>query len=97
MSDLWRAYDGVENLPQAYEHLRVNHSLNFVDPVTGAHTQTVEGTWQKFKNKLKRSYGLNNSRFEDHLQEFMWRRIFADDQMGFYNFWRHVAEPFPCE
>ena len=31
MSDMWKTYD----------YLKVNHSLNFVDPITGAHTQRV--------------------------------------------------------
>ena len=40
MSDMWRAYGGIAAM--GFQHLTVNHQLNFVDPVTGAHTQTVE-------------------------------------------------------
>lgn len=57
ISDLWGAYRTVSNLPQGYQHLTVNYCINF-DPNTGAHTQSIESTWQKFKLKMKRQYGL---------------------------------------
>lgn len=50
-SDLWRAYGGIAGLPEGYQHLTVNHSENFVDPQTGAHTQNVENMWMRFKKK----------------------------------------------
>ena len=45
MSDLWRSYDCLKD--EGYEHITVNHSLNFVDPDTGAHTQDIENTWRE--------------------------------------------------
>ena len=39
MSDMWKAYDCLQD--EGYNHLTVNHSLNFVDPDTGAHTQRI--------------------------------------------------------
>ena len=42
MSDIWKAYDCLKD--EGYTHLTFNHSLNFVDPDTGAHTQRIENT-----------------------------------------------------
>lgn len=56
ISDLWRAYFRIEELPYGYRHFTVNHSENFVDPLTGACTNTIESTWQKFKVFLFLSY-----------------------------------------
>ena len=49
MSDEWRSYRQIVNLPQQYSHLTVNHSYNFVDPETGAHTQGVGSMWRSCK------------------------------------------------
>jgi hypothetical protein len=97
MPDLWRAYGGIQNLPQGYNHMTVNHSLNFVDPHTGAHTQNIENTWMRFKKKVK-SHGLNtadNDRY-DYLQEFMWRNQFGNRTQVLFNLWSQIAAIYPC-
>ena len=43
-----------------YTHLIANHSENFVDPYTGAHTNTIEVVWNAVKKKLN---GGNNDNF----------------------------------
>lgn len=99
MSDLWRAYGGIQGLPQGYQHLTVNHSINFVDPNTGAHTQSIESTWNRFKSKVKKSHGLNTSsqeRYTDYLQEFMWRQLFGQRDQVLFNFWSQVSTLYPC-
>jgi hypothetical protein len=47
ISDCWGAYRGLGS--QGYTHLTVNHSIQFMDPTTGAHTNTTESTWRKVK------------------------------------------------
>ncbi|KAF6208801.1 hypothetical protein GE061_014541 [Apolygus lucorum] len=57
----------------------VNHSENFVDPITGAHTQTIESLWSVVKNR----YGIRQhgacKLLERKLIEEWWRSLHADD------------------
>lgn len=60
-----------------YEHEWVNHSLNFVDPVTGAHTNTIEGPWEiHIKRHIKSMRGMSKQYLDGNLDEFMWRSWF---------------------
>ena len=43
ISDCWSSYNCLQD--EGFVHLRVNHSLHFKDPDTGAPTNTIEGTW----------------------------------------------------
>ena len=52
-SDEWSSYRRVQQLGNASAHNTVNHSLHFVDPVTGVHIQHVESYWNRVKGKLK--------------------------------------------
>jgi len=61
ISDQWAAYGRINELPELYEHYTVNHSENFIDPETGAHTQTIEGTWSHFKRRHKEEFGTARS------------------------------------
>ena len=62
--------------PPISEHNTVNHSLHFVDPVTGIHTQNIESYWAKHKYVLKKMKGCRREFLTQYLQEFMWRDKF---------------------
>ena len=47
ISDCWGAYRDIDSL--RYTHRTVNHSLYFVDPDTGDHTNNIESTWPRLK------------------------------------------------
>lgn len=75
-TDLWRGYQNLENLGML--HYTVNHSQNFKDPISGACTNTAEGT----NSGLKRFIPIRNRVRKDiemHIDEFVWRRKNEDN------------------
>ncbi|XP_054155892.1 uncharacterized protein LOC128954341 [Oppia nitens] len=71
ITDEWRAYLSLEKY--GYKHLTVNHSKHFKDPVTGAHTNTIEGSWKWMKYKLT-TRGYRRDQLAMHLCEYLWFR-----------------------
>ena len=74
-TDEWAAYSRVGSLPNVSSHYTVNHSITFVDMVTGTHTQTVESYWNRCKVKLKRMKGCVAHQIPSYLDEFMWQEM----------------------
>ncbi|RWS01982.1 hypothetical protein B4U79_05538 [Dinothrombium tinctorium] len=71
VTDCWAAYNQLSNY--GYMHLTVNHSQNFVDPNTGANTQSIESQWRNLRRRL--SSGIRHENLAPHLCEFLWRRF----------------------
>ena len=71
ISDQWKAYNKIEKL--GFHHLTVNHSLNFVDPITVAHTQSIESYWAKVKYRIKIKKGVLGDKMDLYLNEWMWK------------------------
>ena len=77
-NDKWAAYRQLQRR-LGLQHGSVNHSLQFVDQVTGVHTQHAESNWCTAKEKFKLMKGSTNPDFlMVYLQEFMWRRWYGD-------------------
>ena len=51
-TDCWSPYLVLGNL--GFNHRAVNHSDSLACPLTGAHTNTIEGLWALVKRKMKR-------------------------------------------
>lgn len=77
LTDLWRGYSRISN-SIAITHLTVNHSQNFKDPVTGTHTNTIEGSWHGIKCKIA-PRNRTEDLIDEHLAEFIWRRQNSED------------------
>ena len=93
-SDEWRAYSSLSSL--GYTHRTVNHSQCFVDPVTGAHTQTVERIWGGCKAMMRQQKSMHIRLFTTYLQEYMWRKQFdTEEEDAFTNIITHIAETYP--
>ena len=95
-SDEWAAYNQLA-ATAACQHQTVNHSIHFVDPQTGAHTQGIEGLWSACKRKRmmrEEHAGRNADLFTTYLQENMWRRRFGGPTT-FCNIIKHIADQYP--
>ena len=95
-SDGWRAYQAIPNIPNVvppYTHSVVLHNANFVDPVTGTHTQGIERLWRTMKLPMKTMCGWSETTIASHLDEFLWRTMFGRTcQDAFNNLLAQIAQ-----
>ncbi|EFA11730.1 putative transposase-like protein [Tribolium castaneum] len=84
MSDYWRAYDCLSQ--EHYHHLTVNHSLNFIDPDTGAHTQNIERYWVEVRRTMPRA-GRSKDHYEGNLAEALFLWTYSDHRERLHHFW----------
>ena len=77
-SDMWRAYNNLPRyVPAVVQHDTVNHTYNFVNPATNAHTQHVESYWNRIKTWLKPKKGVGRGNLSSYLDEFIWKDHFG--------------------
>ena len=89
-SHCWRAYNTLGL--QGYTHLTVNHSINFVDPNTGACTNHIENYWRHAKQRNRREYGTARTQLDSYLVEYMWRARYHKNMQAFVE---HVCAVYP--
>ena len=76
-SDQWAAYNNISSL--GFEHQTVNHSLNFINPETGVHTQNIESFWNKQKLRIKKMKAVRRSKLQSYLNEYLWKDRFQEN------------------
>ena len=69
-SDEWAAY---RRIPTS----TVNHSVEFVNPTHGVHTQNIERYRNRVKKKFKTMKGVHSHQLPSYLDEFMWRERYG--------------------
>lgn len=90
ISDCWKSYECLDK--NGFEHLKVNHSLTFKDPETGAHTNTIEGTWFHVKRSLPK-HGTRKHLLASYFADYIWRKKYY----GFETFIKHITFLFPMD
>jgi hypothetical protein len=75
-----------------YKHDMVNHSQTYKDPVTGAHTNTIEGQWRCVKDKIPNRVYSDRRILQEYLYEHAWemRRKPSGRFYGMIDSLRHV-------
>jgi transposase-like protein len=71
-TDCWKGYNFLDE-SSAYTHRTVNHSRGFKDPVSGIHTNSIEGTWASIKAMIPKRCRSNRA-LGDRLDVVIWRR-----------------------
>ena len=96
-SDGWKAYEKLEEHLDLEDiiHYPVNHTTNYVDPTTGAHTQTIEGFWRQCKARLP-TFGLKPKYLGIYVGSFCWYRYCKQRNLdSFIHLLRCIAEKRP--
>lgn len=88
ISDCWKAYNCLSE--SGFKHLTVNHSVNFVDPSTKAHINTVERLWREVKSKVP-LYGRRKKHFVGYLSRSMFIMAHKDGNKIFHAFLEAAA------
>lgn len=73
ITDCWKGYVSLDKAQ--WSHLTVYHFCNFVDPETGAHTQSIESMWSHLKRSLNLIHRSDNLML--HFGYYLFKRRFT--------------------
>jgi transposase-like protein len=74
-TDCWKGYRSADLQNAGMAHDTVNHTYTYVDPISGVHTQCIEGTWSamkrgsSFPNGQRTKLAINRN-----LMMYIWRK-----------------------
>ena len=92
ISDCWKAYNCLDN--EGYSHLTVNHSVNFVDPDTRAHTNNIERVWRDAKSLVPK-YGQRKYFFVGYLATAYFKLVVEDNSKRLHFFCIAASKLYP--
>nr|KAI8736835.1 hypothetical protein BgiMline_025989 [Biomphalaria glabrata] len=75
---------------EGYFHVTVNNKKHFVDPVTGAHTQTIVRLWREVQSKLPK-YGSRKENLSSHLAEFIFKHLHSNHLTRIHDMFTAIA------
>jgi len=89
VSDCWKSYDCLHL--EGFVHEKVNHSTNFVDPRSGAHTQNIERTWREVRGNIPR-FGRREHHMVGYLAEYLFKRKYSHYAQRVHAFFTAVGQ-----
>ena len=95
-TDCWAAYNDLDLLDAGFQHGSVNHTYNYVDPLSNVHINTIEGTWNGIKRNINaRLY--TPELVQGKLWEFVWRRRYPKSWDRMILIMKYIIVGFPEE
>ncbi|XP_023215208.1 uncharacterized protein LOC111618018 [Centruroides sculpturatus] len=99
-TDEWKGYNHINDLEGVdIKHETVKCAENFVDPVTGVHTQKIKRLWRCLKNRKNLPTHYTEDLSDSYLYAFMYKKILRWEKLKpgerFELFLRHLGKIYP--
>lgn len=90
--DCWKAYNSFNE--KGFSHFKVNHSYNFVDPKTGAHTNNIKREWRDAKRTVPQ-FGHQRAHFVGYLVRVIFYKAHQKANKRLHHFLLAAAKLYP--